>query len=195
MANFPSTPAKVPVPSLVSGTTSGFPLPPAFGPRQVSFTQAMDPGSLTIDELMSRQKELAVRQANLSQGDYPGQGTILGGLGNVLNQFTTSFGRARAAGQEAAGRQQLADALSRINMTTGELSQPDMATVWQRDPDIALELMEQAMTLRQKAATQEHWEPIPTPEGETGQWFKNSVTGQEQKVGGASGTKGDSTME
>src|SRR5262245_3837369 len=145
MANFPSTPAKVPVPSFVSGTASGFPLPPSFGPRQVSFNQAMDPGSLTIDELMARQKELAVRQANLSQGEYPGQGTIFGGLGQMLNQFTAGFGRARAEQQEQAGRQQLADALSRINMTTGELSQPDMATVWQRDPDIALEIMKGAM--------------------------------------------------
>src|SRR5262245_35963969 len=100
MANFPNLPNQAPVPS----AALGFPPPPLTaqalprigGPRVVSFSQPTDQGAMTIDALMAREKELALRQAQASQGDYPGAGTVLGGIGNAINQFTAAFGRARA---------------------------------------------------------------------------------------------------
>jgi hypothetical protein len=79
----------------------------------------------------------------------------------------------------------LGEALAKMNLTTGELAPADMQTVMQRDPDLGVKILENAMTLRQQAGKQEHWEPIPTPQGETGQWFRNSVTGEPKKVGGS----------
>lgn len=123
--------------------------PAATGPATVSFTRQMpNSGGMTLDALMARQKELAARQADLSGGGYPGEGTIAGGLGNMLNQFTTGLAANRAREQEAQGRQELAQAVAGVNYDTGEVSPEALQTMMSRDPDTGLAFIKNAIESR-----------------------------------------------
>lgn len=119
-------------------------------PPPLSFTKAKPP-TMTIDALMARQKELATRQADLSTQEYPGYGTIAGGLGNMLGKFTTAIEERRAQEQEAAGREKLAQMLSGYDPTAANAQQV-AAQATQLDPDLGLKLMELGITSKQAAA-------------------------------------------
>ena len=60
----------------------------------------------------------------------------------------------------------------------------------QIDPEVGLALISDLIQSRRDAASQERWEPVPTPEGENGQWFRSSVSGETKKVGGGSPGEG-----
>lgn len=114
----------------------------------VSFTRKPEAGVQTLDALMARQKELAARQAELSGGGYPGEGTIAGGLGNMVNQLFTGMGQYNARQAEQEGRQQLTQAITGIDPNTGIATPEQLSTVMGRDPDLGLALYQQAMQAR-----------------------------------------------
>jgi hypothetical protein len=118
----------------------------------VSFTQEQqDPtGGLTLDALMARQKEAALRQAQLSEPSQVNS-TILGGLGTVAGQFFAGINRHRAEQQEAEGRDALAKALQTgFDPATGQLSQEAMGTVLALDPDMGMQFIGDAIRSRRE---------------------------------------------
>src|SRR5262245_40951896 len=123
------------------------------GPRIASMFQSSSPtGGMTLDALMLRQRELARQQQAL--GDPGAQtSTIAGGLGHMLDRFTTSFQEGQARSQEAAGRQQLAQLLGGIDPNTG-VSQDQLGQIAALDPELGMKLYEQAIAQRSAAAAE-----------------------------------------
>lgn len=126
----------------------------ALTPASVSFTRQPATGGPTLDALMRRQKELAARQAALGQGGYPGEGTIAGGLGNMVNQFTTGLAAKQAEEQEASQRAALAQLLSGYD-PTGSDAQQIAAQAYGIDPDLSVSLMAGAAQARAAAKAAE----------------------------------------
>ena len=91
-------------------------------------------GGMTLAALMARQKQLTDLQASQASGSYPGQGTLTGGIGHMLNMYFTGAAENRAQQQEAAGRQRLAEIMRGINPETGATEQQiaDMSLI---DPE------------------------------------------------------------
>ena len=186
MGMFPNT---APIPIVKPGP-GPFPEPPpspaawpaGTGPGGIiqSFTPQAGGENLTLAALMQRQKEAVARgMQNMQQP----QGTILGGLGQMANALFSGLEERRAAKDEAAGREEIVQAITGIDPETGIASPEQLATIMRRDPDMGLALYQQAMQARQDAANAEQWTQIPTPEGETGQWYQNQ-NGETKKVGG-----------
>jgi hypothetical protein len=187
-------------PSLLGGTRTAAFVPPGggapapataapTGPGGVVSTFTPPPsggGAMTLQALMARQKEAAARQqANLQQP----QGTILGGLGQMTNALFTGLEQNRAAREEATGREALTKLISGYDPSAANAQQV-AAQAMQIDPEVGMALISDLIKSRRDAASQERWEPVPTPEGETGQWFRSSVSGETKKVGGGTESSG-----
>jgi hypothetical protein len=196
-------------------------IPPTRPGGSVSFfaDQGGGTGGMTLDALMLRQRELARQQADLSD---PGAqtSTIAGGLGHMLDRFTTSFQQGQARRQETAGRQQLAELLGGIDPNTGIASQEQLSQIAALDPELGQQLFAAAIQARQGAAQEatrlaeraeerrwaledrEQWETIAAPEGAdpTKVYQRNKQTGQIEAVGGGGtnitvGGKGETKWE
>lgn len=134
----------------------------------------------TLAELMARQKMLA-EQANAA-----GQQPIvspLQGWAMLANEAVTGLQERQAKNELGAGRDALAALQSKIGLN--EPSADQIAEVGRYDPELAQHYYDTAMQMRALQAKQEKWSQIPTPQGESGQWFQNSVTGEQKKVGGS----------
>jgi hypothetical protein len=144
-------------------------------------------GNLTLDALMMRQKQaMAAQQQNMSEGS---NGTILGGLGQMTGTFFNALQQRRAEKEEGQAWGEISEAMRQVDPVTGLPSPDTIAAIMRRSPEIGMQLYETAMKARQDAASQEHWSPIDTPEGENGQWFRNQA-GDTKKVGGGSPGEG-----
>jgi hypothetical protein len=139
--------------------------------------------ALTLDALMARQKMLAAQQGGIQQMPVT---NIPQGMGQLAWTLVTGLQQRRAEKELAAGNADIAGAFGKMDPTTGALPSDALATIMQRNPDLGAQLYAAAMQARAAAAKQERWEPVPTPQGETGQWYRDAVTGKTQKVGGSS---------
>jgi hypothetical protein len=168
------------------------PIPiPTPAPR-ATLVQAQVPGAagkpgyghnMTLAALMERQQQIAQQQAALQQGG--GGGTIVGGLGMLANTFVNALADRRARKAEEEGNAEVAAAYKTIDPTTGMPSPEAMDAIMRRAPDVGMDLYKTAMTLRASQAKTENWVTIPTPQGESGQWYQNTTTGEQKKVGGS----------
>jgi hypothetical protein len=111
------------------------------------------------------------------------------GAAYLANTLVNSLQQNAAASQEEAGTKAMMEAFGKIDPATGATSE-QLAEIGRYDPEFAIKLWQDRAERLNAAAKQEHWEPIPTPEGETGQWYRNSVTGEPKKVGGAAADAG-----
>ena len=90
---------------------------------------------MTLDEIMQRRRELARTQLGFSQVATP---TVAGGIGNMINAFTTGLQEHQAQQQEAQGRQAFGQAMASFDPTTGQFKDPNaMATLAMLDPQQA----------------------------------------------------------
>lgn len=140
--------------------------------------------ALTLDALMARQKAAAARQGATMQ---EGAQNIPQGLGQLGWTLVNALQQRAAEKEYATGQREVADAFGKIDWNTGQLPPDAIQAVMARDPETGMELYKTAMALRAAGGKQEQWSPIPTPQGETGQWFQNQY-GDTKKVGG--GTEG-----
>jgi len=166
----------------------GFPVPPGtpqVGPRVVSTTTPTQPGmpGMTLDALMQRQKELAGQRNPIGDMTSPMQG-----IAYALKEGLQGFQQGSVAREERQGRDLLAQTMAQVDPVKGPT--PEQAQViWQLDPDLGTAIY------GKQATPVEHWTQIPTPKGESGQWFQNSVTGEQKKVGGGEGAAGPKETE
>ena len=147
--------------------------------------------AMTVKALEERQKRAAEAAANSQTVDMNMMAAgPLGIFAHTLGTATAGLQEGRAANAAASGRQELAQLIGGIDPTKGPA--PDqLQRIYERDPDFGQKLLEWDLERRNKAATAEKWIQIPTPKGESGQWFQNSVSGEQKKVGGATdGTGG-----
>lgn len=149
--------------------------------------------ALTLDALMARQKEAAMRQGQTMQEPVT---NIAQGLGQLGWTLVNALQERRAEKDLAAGNADVAKAFGQVDWNTGQMPPEAMQLLMQRDPATGMEMYKTAMALRATQAKQESWDPIPTPQGESGQWFKNARTGETKKVGGGSesGVKDESAL-
>ncbi len=126
----------------------------------------------TLEALMARQQELAGKQQPIGEMISPWQGVAY-----MADKLMSGLERGRVDRQETQQRQQLAELMSSPN--------PDIGALMAISPEIALHVYDQ-----QQKEGKGTWDPIPTPQGENGQWAKNSVTGELKKVGGGSPGEG-----
>lgn len=169
---------------LPTPATGARPVPPAVVPPPAQ-TPSSTGDALTLDALMARQKQAAQMQGQAMQ--QPVQ-NIPQGLSQMAWTLVNALQERRAGKELAQGQQDVAQAMGSMDPTTGALPPDAMQTLWQRDPATAMEMVKTAMALRATQAKTENWESIPTPQGETGQWFKNATTGETKKVGGSTDT-------
>lgn len=126
-------------------------LVPTPTPYNPSFTRKPVAGTMTLDALMARQKMLAQRQSDLSTQEYAGQGTIAGGIGNMVNQYFTGVAQHKAEAEETAGRQALAQILGGFDPSKPDAQQQvGQASLY--DPDLSLRMSEQLIQSRRDAA-------------------------------------------
>lgn len=177
MPNF----AGVPLPRLVSPVPLARPAsaPPAATPAP---TLQSTGEALTLDALMARQKNAAIRQQGNMQQEVS---NIPQGLGQLGWTLVNALQERRAEKDLAAGQADVAKAFGQMDWTTGQLPPEAMQTLMQRDPETGIEMYKTAMALRAAQGKQENWTQIPTPQGETGQWYENTTTGEQKKVGGS----------
>lgn len=143
------------------------------------------PGStgdaLTLDALMMRQKELAAnQQANMQQP----AANIPQGLGQLAWTLVNGLQERQARKDEAAGNADVAAAFGKMDQATGDLPSDALGTIMQRNPDLGAQIYAAIMQRKASQAKVDQWTQIPTPEGETGQWYQNQ-TGETKKVGGS----------
>jgi hypothetical protein len=167
--------------------TPGPNIVPTTGPETTgSITGGADgTGLLTLDALMQRQKELQGKQPEMPTMQSPWQGAAYA-LDKALQGFQEGGNQRDILAQEASR----ADILGTLDPKTGIATPDQIAAMSRVDPELAEKLYAAAMVERGRADKQEHWSPVPTPEGENGQWFRNDVTGETKKVGGGSPGEG-----
>jgi hypothetical protein len=143
--------------------------------------------ALTLDALMARQRAAAERQGSTMQQPVT---NIAQGLGQLGWTLVNALQERRAEKGIAEGNADVAKAFGQLNTTTGELPPEAMSLLMSRDPDLGIEMYKTAMALKATQSKQENWDPIPTPAGENGQWYRNATTGETKKVGGGEGGAG-----
>lgn len=174
--SFAVTPPVAPVPTANPGP-----------PPLVSKGAAGGNPTLTLQALMQRQKDAAARaQAAYEQPAV----NIPMGLAQMARSALAGYDKYSAEQQEAQGRAELAKIMAGIDPVKGP-TQEQLGQIYARDPELGTDIYKTSLAERLARDKQEHWVSIPTPEGETGQWYQNSVTGETKKVGGSSegGTK------
>lgn len=161
----------IPVPRPVSAPVTARPAPVAQTTGE----------ALTLDALMARQKEAVAREGqNLEQPVT----NIPQGLGQLGWTLVNALQERRAGKDLEQGNADVAGAFQQMDPATGQLPPDAMSTLMQRNPELGVEMYKTAMALKASQAKQEQWDPIPTPQGENGQWFRNATTGETKKVGG-----------
>jgi hypothetical protein len=167
--------------------TPGPNIVPTTGPETTgSITGGADgTGLLTLDALMQRQKELQGKQPEMPTMQSPWQGAAYA-LDKALQGFQEGGNQRDILAQEASR----ADILGTLDPKTGIATPDQIAAMSRVDPELAEKLYAAAMVERGRADKQEHWSPVPTPEGENGQWFRNDVSGETKKVGGGAPGEG-----
>jgi hypothetical protein len=143
--------------------------------------------ALTLDALMQRQKEIAAsQQTEMGQpiaSNEQGMAHLAWALVNGLRQR-------KAERELATGQREVAQAFQTgFDPKTGEMTPEAMGVLAARDPDLAAKFAIEAASARRTAAKEDVWTPIPTPQGENGQWFQNQH-GDTKKVGGGSPGEG-----
>jgi hypothetical protein len=150
-------------------------------PRMIDFTGG---GGLTLQALEQRQADYAEQAAQpMPEIRDPTQG-----IAYLLNQFNANMGRSMAERQEAEGRSKVAELMTRMQPGTDEIAPNALSDIGAIDPELAQKIYFDLRARRAASAEKGVWVDIPTPEGETGQWQKNTVTNEFKKVGG--GTEG-----
>jgi hypothetical protein len=124
----------------------------------------------TLDALLARQQELAGEKSPMGEMISPWQGVAY-----AADKFMSGLERGRVDRQETEQRQRLAEIMG------GPIGPEQIAQAFAISPEIGVHLLD----LQAKDGTQERWDPIPTPQGENGQWFRNQK-GDTKKVGGGS---------
>jgi hypothetical protein len=124
----------------------------------------------TLDALLARQQELAGEKSPMGEMISPWQGVAY-----AADKFMSGLERGRVDRQETEQRQRLAEIMG------GPIGPEQIAQAFAISPEIGVHLLD----LQTKDGTQERWDPIPTPQGENGQWFRNQK-GDTKKVGGGS---------
>src|SRR5262245_26688144 len=161
---------------------------PVNAPRMVDFTGGM--GNLSLDALQQRQQDYATQAAQgMPEIRHPTQG-----IAYLLNQFNARAGENMAAEAEAQNRSRLAELMTRMEPGTNNIHPNALGDIMSIDLETGLALWKEQRDRAAAAREQEHWTLIPTPEGETGQWYKNDVNGEVKKVGGGAGNQGDNLM-
>jgi hypothetical protein len=154
--------------------------PPPPGGGTINFTT----GGPTLQALRERQQRLQQAAPELpppTQMTSPWQGASY-----LANTLVNSLQQNAAAAQEEQGQKEFANAMSTgIDLNTGEVKPEAMSVLMARDPEVGMQFIGEMIKSRREAANAEHWTPIPTPEGENGQWFQNQK-GDTKKVGGGS---------
>ena len=104
----------------------------------------------TLKALQERQEQLAREREVAAKG----QGPIISpwqGVAQLANTFVNARQSAQAEEQEAAGRQQLAQAMAGYGQT-GTATPEQMATIGELDPDMAMRLTADMVRQRREAA-------------------------------------------
>jgi hypothetical protein len=133
-------------------------------------------------------KALQARQASLQQNapELPSVGNMRSGwqgASYLANTLVNTLQQNAAAGQERNARTKLAELIS--GHAAGQPWSPEeIGNVYQYEPELGAHIMDLEAARQLAAGKQENWTAIPTPEGENGQWFQNTVTGEQKKVGG-----------
>ena len=182
MATFPREVGRFPPAPVVRGAGPGLPeAAGAGGPRIIptSIASAAPGGDMTLDALMARQKELAGQRIPMTEMRSPMQG-----IAYALEKGLAGFQQGRTDRDISTGQQAVGDAFASMG-PNGELTPEGKAAIARYDPDQFLKLW----AIQQQKAKVEQWEPIPTPAGENGKWFRNQ-NGETKKVGGGSTTEG-----
>jgi hypothetical protein len=164
---------------------------PGFG-DSTSSGQLVPGGGLTIQELAQRQRDLLAQQMNIQGQQQP---TVAGGIGQMLQAFTTGRNIYNAQQQEIQGRQALSQIISRMNTQTGEFANPqDAATAAMLDPELATSAIGGVVqAARQKALQQESEQAALGRQQESEQFQMSKPSTPEQWViyGGQHGAYGD----
>lgn len=185
MATFPREVGRFPPAPAIRGADPAIPdaagRGPNFGPRIVPTSIAGAPAGpgMTLDALMARQKELAGQRIPMTEMRSPMQG-----IAYALEKGLAGWQQGQTDRDISTGQQAVGDAFASMG-PNGELTPEGKAAIARYDPDQFLKLW----AIQQQKAKVEQWEPIPTPEGENGQWFRNQ-NGETKKVGGGSTTEG-----
>lgn len=146
--------------------------------KSVSFSPY---GGDTIKALEARQKALQQSAPELPAVQNmrsPWQGAAYLG-----NQLVNTLQQNAAASQERSARQQLAQMLGGHAEGTS-WSNEEFANMGQLDPEFMTHLMDLQAAKELSAGKTENWVPVETPAGETGQWIRETVTGDIKRVGG-----------
>jgi hypothetical protein len=146
----------------------------------VSTTSYSDPlRAMTIKALQERQQALQQDTVKMPDMLSPWQG-----VSYALDKFMHGLNEGRTQRAETAAEQGRAALMGQIDPTTGATEQ-QIAQMGQFDP----EMMQALWADRARRAQAEHWVDIPPPPGgKPGeQWQRNTVTGEKQVKGGASG--------
>jgi hypothetical protein len=171
----PVPPARPVAPQVVNPVTPPATLLPAGGQQGYGH-------NMTLAALVARQKDIADRQGQVMQ---QGATNIPQGLAQMAWSLVNALGERRAAKAEEEGNVELGEAFKSYDPATGQLAPDAMATVMRRAPDVGIDLYKSAMAARLAAGKLDNWVSIPTPQGETGQWFKNLTNNEEKKIGGS----------
>lgn len=139
----------------------------------------MPGGGQTLAALMARQKQLADQQTAQASSAYPGQGTVVGGLGHMAQMFFTGLAQRKAQQQEAEGRQALAQAISGIDPSTGIASPDQLATVMGLDPDLGARLYAEAAAARRADREYQRTRADQLADRETGYAHEADVNARE----------------
>jgi hypothetical protein len=120
--------------------------------RIASFTSSGTPTGprSTLAELMARKRMLAEQQGQI-MGPRPIESWTQGAaqLGQTL---VNALQQRRAASEEAAGREELAGAMSGIDWNTGPTPE-QQATIYARDPELGMKIIADMVQARRNAVT------------------------------------------
>lgn len=182
----PTFPARIPLPR-------NAPVP---APRPVGVPPDAKPAptlqstgeGLTLDALMARQKEAALRQGQTMQEPVT---NIPQGLGQLGWTLVNALQERRAEKDLAQGNADVAKAFGQMDWNTGQLPPEAMQTLMQRDPETGIEMYKTAMALRASQGKQDVYGPPITGQAASAlgldpskSYQLNATTGQYDQVGG-----------
>jgi hypothetical protein len=140
-------------------------------------------GAQTLDALMQRQKEIALReQATMQQPAI----NVPQGMAQMAWALVNGLQARQARREEGQAHADVAKALGSLDPATGTMTPEASQLLASRDPDLWEKIYSAGLSLAAQKAKQENWIDIPAPEGsKAGQrWQKNTVNGELRAVGG-----------
>lgn len=147
--------------------------------RSVSFTPY---GGDTIKALQARQ--LALQKEAPQLPAVANMRSPWQGASHLANTFVNTLQQNAAIAQEREARKQLSSLIGGHDPGTDWTGQ-DIGQATALDEDVGIHLMDLQAAKELAASKQEHWTPLPTPEGETGQWYRSDISGETKKIGGS----------